>query len=184
MTVTRAQAIVVNNTNKPIRGCTIIHKYSDDYVDQNYADDGVTIAPGETSRPLTVLYHTGAFTTSRDWHVSWFSEDLKVYSYTDPENFRGFVDALEVSAPVVAAAAAEVATAGQATPLVIAAVAAAAVATTNTLVTKGATAGFKQHMLRSEDEGKVMEIRLSNDHKAHFHSVSGVSETRVTHTQI
>jgi len=74
-----------------------------------------------------------------------FSEDMKVYYYTDPQNFRNIVDKLEtaVQVVVVAAAVAVVATGqGQATPDVVAA-AVAATATTKTLVTKGTTAGLR-----------------------------------------
>lgn len=99
-----------------------------------------------------------------------------MYYYKDSQNFEDIVERLETTAPVVLATAAAVATAGQATPAVVAADGAAATATTKTLVTSGATAGFKKHILRSEDKWKVMRFILNGDNTVTFYSVSGDSK--------
>lgn len=57
---------------------------------------------------------------------------------------------------------------------------AVAKATTNRLYEMEETAGFKQHILREEDEGKVTEIIINEDETITFKSQSGDSETVYT----
>lgn len=176
LTVRTANAVVENHMyGVNLAGVTLTHKYSDDYVDQKTWGN----LPARYRTPsLRVTYHTGLFTTGRDWwHVSFYSEDFTIYCYTDPNNFRGIVDGLETAAPVIAAAAAAYATAGAATPAAVAAAAAAGEAITNSLTTKGATAGFKQHILRSEDQGNTVRLILQPRGRATISSPSGRSDT-------
>lgn len=96
-----------------------------------------------------------------------------MYYYTDPDNFRDVMDFLETIPPIVGAVAAT-------TSAVVALVASAAGSATSTLVSPGSTSGFKQHMLTSDDEGKVTTIILNGDNTVKFQSVSGDSTTGVS----
>ncbi|KJZ72449.1 hypothetical protein HIM_08118 [Hirsutella minnesotensis 3608] len=54
---------------------------------------------------------------------------------------------------------------------------AAAGSITSTLFSSESTDGFKQHMLQSEDEGRLTEITIEEDGSIKFHSKSGSSST-------
>ena len=182
MTKRTALASVRNNTDAPIVGVSVVHKYSDNYA--NEQQWGI-ILPGELgSEQLEVEYNTGAFTTGRDWWVvTWYNPEMTTLYYSDPENFRGIIDSLENIAPDAIAAAAG-AIAGLAGSLsgpgaVAAAVGAAAVAktTTSALFNSESTDGFKQHILREEDEDAFTEIVINGDRTITFKSNSGNSDT-------
>ena len=158
---------------------SLVHKYSDNYKNKKEWD---VIRPGETGEPLTVEFNTGALTTGRDWWVvTWYSPDMKTLYYSAPNNFRGLIDGLEKIAPAtIGTAAAEASDAIASESGVIAQAASAALemaaqATTKKLFNTESTEGFKQHILRSEDQGKMMTISISD--KVTFTSKSGVSKT-------
>lgn len=182
MTKRSAQVSVRNDTDTPLIGVSVVHKYSD-----NYKEDyqwGI-IPPGEIPGDhLTVEYNTGAFTTGRDWWViTWFSEDLQTLYYSDPNNFRDIIDALENLAPdTIAAVAGAIAGLGGSWTgpgAVAAAAGAAALAkgTTTALFNSESTDGFKQHILREEDEDALTEIVINADRTITFRSNSGNSDT-------
>jgi hypothetical protein len=177
-----AFASVRNNTSGPLVAVSVVHKYSDNYKHQHQW--GI-IQPGDIpSDSMEVEYNTGAFTTGRDWWiVTWYSADMNTLYYSNPNNFRDIIDKLEGVAPDAISAAAG-AIAGLSTSLTgpgaVAAAAAAAVAakaTTSALFNSESTAGFKQHILRAEDEGVLTEIVINADRTITFKSRSGNSDT-------
>lgn len=92
-TVTRrqARAIVVNETGESIRYVTLIHKrkYSDKFIEKTSEHDNEFIPASGITAPLIVTYQTGPFASARDWwYVSWFSEDMETYSYSNPPKCR------------------------------------------------------------------------------------------------
>ncbi|OPB44851.1 hypothetical protein A0O28_0089890 [Trichoderma guizhouense] len=163
-----ASVSIRNNTSNPIAAIP--------------ADDSST-------ESLKVEYNTGFFTTGRDWwFISWYSQDMKTLYYSNPQNFRGAFDAIEKSvspelvyqagmllAPIAVISGGPV----LAVPVTLATIAVAK-ATTNRLYEMEETAGFKQHILREEDEGKVTEIIINEDETITFKSKSGGSETVYT----
>lgn len=182
MTKRTARVSVRNNTDTPIVGVSVVHKYSDDYSHEHQW--GIIQAGEIPDETLEVEFNTGAFTTGRDWWVvTWFSPDMTTLYYSDPNNFRGIIDGLENIGPDVIAAVAG-ALAGLSTSLsgpgaVAAAAGAAAAAKTVTtgLFNSEATDGFKQHILRSEDEDELTEIVINGDRSITFKSNSGSSDT-------
>ena len=183
----QAKVMVQNCTGQKILSVSVGHKYSDDYNNKNDwkgpIDDNST-----TSDNMLVDYTTGAFTTGRDWWtVSWVTEDGKSY-VTDPDNFRGTVDFIEnigskVSAPLATLAVSittALALAPEPTVTKAAAAAVAAVAVTSLVVggmcNSESTSGFKQHILREEDQDEPIKIIL-NTKEVKFHSKSGDSTT-------
>lgn len=183
-----AFASVRNNTSGPLVAVSVVHKYSDNYSNQHQW--GI-IQPDEIpSDYMEVEYNTGAFTTGRDWWVvTWYSADMNTLYYSNPNNFRDIIDKLESIAPDAIAAAAGALAALPASltgPGAVAAASAAAVAakvTTSALFNSEGTAGFKQHILREEDEGALTEIVINADLTITFQSNSGTSDTVSASTQ-
>jgi len=158
--------------------------------------DGSLLEVSAQTALCEITYNTGFGTTGRDWwRVSWsYVGDDKVY-FTDPNNFRSQIDLLEkysvplvsmaaATAGVVAGAACTAATAGACGPLVAAGIGGLAVvyggaitAITAESTSSNSTAGFKQHILEDEDEGKTTRIVLNKDGTVVFTSSSGSSET-------
>lgn len=182
MTKRTAYANVRNNTSRPLLAVGLVHKYSDDY--KHRREWGV-IQPGKIGgEPMKVEYNTGAFTTGRDWWlVTWYSPGMETMYYSDPNNFRDIIDWLESIAPdSISAAAGAVAGLGtsftgpQAVAFAVLAENAAK-ATTDKLFNAETTAGFKQHILRAEDENAVATITINDDLTITITSNSGTSET-------
>jgi len=184
-----AAVSVRNNSDKPLVGVSVIHKYGNNY--KNQQQWGI-VQPGKLgSEHLTAEYNTGAFTTGRDWwFVSFYSPDMKMLYYSDPDNVRDIVDKLEGVAPDAMAAAAGAMAALPSSlsgPGSVAAAIAAAVAaksTTSSLFNSEGTAGFKQHILRSEDEAGLTEIVINSDYTITFKSKSGTSDTVTSHKPV
>lgn len=182
MTKRSALVSVRNNTDTPLVGVSVVHKYSDNY---KHEHQWGIIPPGELPEDkLTVEYNTGAFTTGRDWWVvTWFSPDMKTLYYSDPNNFRGIIDGLENLGPdVIAAVAGAIAglagsLSGPGAVAAAAGAAAAAKVVTTGLFNSEGTDGFKQHILREEDEDSVTEIVVNGDRSITFKSNSGNSDT-------
>ncbi|KAH8674815.1 hypothetical protein BGZ60DRAFT_404871 [Tricladium varicosporioides] len=178
-----AQVSVRNNWDQPLVGVSVIHKYSDDY--KNHGEWGI-IKPGELApETMDVEYNTGFLTTGRDWWViTWYSADMKTQYYSDPVNFRNIIDALEKVAPSVVKVAMKTVAAGMAAEAGPGAVVAAknaakvlAKVANEALFNTESTDGFKQHILRSEDAGKLTEIVINKDRSITFKSKSGNSDT-------
>lgn len=182
MTKRTAYATVRNNTSQPLLAVGVVHKYSDNY---KHREEFAIIRPGGLGEPkLLVEYNTGAFTTGRDWWaVTWYSPDMKTIHYSDPNNFRGIIDWLENIAPDTISAAAAAAAglvmieSGPGAVVAAKAAAEAAKATTEGLFNSESTEGFKQHILRTEDENVTTEIIINSDLSITFKSNSGDSNT-------
>lgn len=182
MTKRSAYVTVRNNTSDQLLAVGVVHKYSDDY---KHRGEWAAVQPGAAASPkLTVEYNTGAFTTGRDWwFVTWYSPDMKTIYYSDPKNFQGALNFLENIAPtaisMAASAVAGIATSesGPGAVAVATAIADAAKATTDPLFNSENTSGFKQHILRSDDENQVTEVVINSDRSITFKSKSGNSNT-------
>jgi hypothetical protein len=188
--LTKRSALVriQNNTPHSFSGVSLSHKYSDVY---NEAQTWESIPSGGYSPTyLTVHYHTGAFTTGRDWWlVSGHNDEDKISHnsmslwYSDPDNFRSFFDWLEKSAPTIVGAALKLANILQPELAEVTKVAkVASEAIFKATLNDATTAGYKQHILRAEDDGKVVTIRINNDGTINILSPSGESDT-VYHTK-
>lgn len=158
MTKRHAKARIINRTGHDIMTASIVHKYSDNYKNITRPPMG-KIPNGETSSEyLKVEYNTGFGTTGRDWWlVTWQYDDEKVY-YTDPNNFRGIFDFMEKIASSVVSSEMSSALA-------------------DALFNSEGTSGFKQHILRSEDQNKFVDFILKPNGKVEIKSPSGKSET-------
>jgi hypothetical protein len=103
--------------------------------------------------------------------------------YSDPENFRSIIDFLEKAAPGLIKTAINVAKGSN--PQLLPAAKVAQIASKvmcKLMFNNESTAGFKQHILRSEDEGRVTTIVINADDTITFKSKSGNSDT-VTSTK-
>jgi hypothetical protein len=178
----KAYVQIINNTPHSISGVGLSHKYSDVYNEKNVWD---ILQPGQWSSLFEVTYNTGAFTTGRDWWRVFGHNDndpIGAHSmsqwYTDPENFRSFFDWLESTAPSLIGAALTAAEIFQPELAGVTAVAeVAAEALCNAMLNDAKTAGYKQHILRDEDAGKVLQIWINDDGTVNFISPSGRSDT-------
>lgn len=132
---------------------------------------------------FSVAHVTGFGTTGRDWWVvSWYNSDLKNYCNTDPNNFRGFFDAVDHVAPALITAVPAVAnpiitegdieSTGKADEL--------AWATTSALFNSEGTKGYKQHILRIDDSQRFVDIHIKTGGNVEIRSPSGVSTTKYT----
>lgn len=178
----QARVAVVNNTLEPIVAVSVLHKYSDVYNDRH---EWPVIGPGKSSEgTMTVNYNTGWSTTGKDWWlIVWYSKDLKTRWYSNANNYRAIFDKLEEISPAAiryaATGLAALLTSGTGPGAVMAGAAANRLAssTTDRLFNSESTDGFKQHMLRVEDAGKLTEIVINRDKTITFKSRSGMSET-------
>lgn len=149
-----ASVAVVNNSPQRITGVTVMHKYSSVYRDRS---EWEAIEAGQMSEAtMTVQYNTGPFTTGTDWWLlTWYTDDETKLHYTDPQNFRWIFDSIEGAG----------ATDGFKDPL----------------YESDGTAGFKQHILRTQDEGEVTKIIVNDDGSVTLQSNSGISNTRASY---
>ena len=165
----KANVQVVNDTGARVRAVSIVHKYSNNYVNPYVWE---TLEPGATSSPLQVDYHTGFLTTGRDWWiVAWVSDDGGTLYYTSPHNLRNIVDMFEKVSTAIAAAVGAVITSesggwGAAVGTAIVA----------PFVNTESTVGFKQHILRAEDQ--LTKIHIANSGVT-WVSPSGTSRTGI-----
>mmetsp|Transcript_11975 Transcript_11975/g.18195 ORF Transcript_11975/g.18195 Transcript_11975/m.18195 type:complete len:163 (+) Transcript_11975:205-693(+) len=154
------------------------------------------------TRVLTVNYHTGRFTTGRDWWYVAFTTEDGIFYQSNPQNGRDIIDGLEQvcfyatniigggSICTTGACAHQAVGATRAgLPRIITAgyaayggavglAGAVGLVVTNTMMNTESTAGFKQHILRTEDAGKVTTIIIRKN-EVIFRSTSGVSKTGV-----
>ncbi|GEM77551.1 hypothetical protein [Vibrio sagamiensis] len=163
MTKRTAKAQIVNETGRAIKVATLNHKYSDNY--KNHKTFG-SIPDGEASDFLSVEYNTGFGTTGRDWWLATWQYDEKEVFFTNPNNFRAAFDWAEGQVNSLFASVKDIP--DELTP---------AVNIASKAFNSESTKGFKQHILRSEDSGKVVKITLKKDGKVVITSPSGKSET-------
>ena len=189
-----AYVVVQNLTGKPIFAVNIAHKYSNDFKDA--LSWPALLQHGASTSPKPVRYYTGFGTTGQDWwSVNWATAGAagKMH-YTDPNNFRGVVDSLElgaqISVPIIAATASAVAgtvctagTAGGCGPAAVAGTVAAgagATALTELMMNNESTEGFKKHVLRSSDSDATTIFKIlpgSTKGTVEIISNSGTSKT-------
>ncbi|KJZ67933.1 hypothetical protein HIM_12678 [Hirsutella minnesotensis 3608] len=180
-----ANVTIQNNSPKNIKAVSLIHKYSSVYKSRA---EWPLIEKGKSPGPdnqTTVEYNTGPFTTGRDWWLlSFYNDDITINYVTNPNNFRNVVDFLEsigstTTITLFGATAGVLGMLAGPVTSVAASVAAATVAkaTTDQLFDSETTVGFKQHILRSEDAGKLTTIVINADYTITFKSESGISET-------
>lgn len=173
-TTRRAYVAIRNNTDKPIYGVGLVHKYSNVHKQEMTWD---VVHPGQiTSATLAVDYNTGFFTTGRDWwKLIWFDEGLNNLYFSDPTNFRFIFDGFDNIIGDAAGAAAGIFAAVVASATVLGTVAAASAAAaaskaiTSNLFNSESTEGFKQHILESEDEG----MRYQTPQRARMRAQAG-----------
>jgi hypothetical protein len=171
-TMRRAYVAVENRTGRSLRAVTVIHKYSNEYIEGRHWD---VLEPGVTPDLMQVRYNTGFGTTGKDWWlVMWIDANGGHITHTNPHNFRELIDFFEKIAPAVAGAIAVAVTEGN--PWAGAAGNALVSAFTN----GESTAGYKQHILRDEDAGQTARIVLQRNGKVDIVSASGTSETGTT----
>ncbi|KAJ3495691.1 hypothetical protein NLG97_g3211 [Lecanicillium saksenae] len=180
---TRTALVTVENASQNnLMSVSLLHKYSD--VFNNAIQYPIIHAADWGGDYMQAQYHTGITTTGRDWWLlTWFSEDLQWQYYTHPNNFRSVFDALDKAAPdaidaVIGAAAALISS--ESGPVGAAAVTVAvalAKEVADQVFNAETTDGFKQHILRSDDENYVTRIIVKDNGEVEFHSHSGVSTT-------
>ena len=174
-----AQVQIRNETGKIIRVAAIVHKYSNVYKHKAYWQN---IPSGGSSATMNVEYNTGPFTTGRDWWVvSWEVEGDDGLYLTDPSNFRELFDAWDGIADdasfVIGTIAGVFATAATGVPEFAEYGGTAATMLSWLVFNKETTSGFKQHILRTEDEGKTTVITI-REKEVLFNSPSGESSTQ------
>ncbi|MEV0084420.1 hypothetical protein [Saccharopolyspora sp. NPDC050642] len=186
-----ANVAVRNETGKVLVKVAIAHKYSDNYKDDHTWTE---VKPGETTgADMVVRYHTGTFTTGRDWwQLTIVDEEGGVY-ISDPNNFRDIFDFVEKSLlsilpeleeacrkaaqnPSSSAKQRSYAAAGEAVARVV-----------DLMLNHAETAGFKQHILRDEDADRTTTFTIrrlpssgTDSDALLISSHSGDSETRIT----
>ncbi|MBS0639510.1 MAG: hypothetical protein U1E70_28175 [Acetobacteraceae bacterium] len=182
MTHRRAPVRVVNNTGKTLLSVTVSHKYSDNYKNEH---TWTNVQNGQTTdEALFVDYNTGFLTTGRDWWFVSAIDDKGVTYITDPPNGRAFLDVMEkcgntVLGPIAAAAAKMALGSPEPVTKLISGAVAATTGISTLLLNKEGTTGFKQHILRSDDQSGPNLIILKNYTKdgCEFRSHSGSSST-------
>jgi hypothetical protein len=177
-----AKVQVHNNTPHSMSGVGVNHMYSDVYKETHTWQ---TIPAGGYSDTFTVNYNTGFGTTGRDWWtISGHNDDDPISHnsmslwYSNPNNFRDIIDFLESVGPKlisVALKAAKIAQPQLAPAATVANIVSKALC--SAMLNEAKTDGFKQHILRSEDEDKITLIRINNDGTINIISPSGRSDT-------
>jgi hypothetical protein len=167
---------IVNNSGINFASVGVVHKYSDNYKNsylwENVAN-GVT-----TGADMTVDYNTGFMTTGTDWwYVMATAEDGTKY-ITDPSNATWLLDIVNkgisgVVEPMATGIVAGSAFAGQAE---VAAPVAAAKFLLEAVVNEESVEGFKEFMLRKEDETSPVSITLTSS-EVIFQAPSGTAST-------
>lgn len=178
-----AKVKVINHSSQTIRSVSVVHKYSDNYKDRHIFDE---LEDGAEAEGGTVSYNTGIFTTGKDWWVvTWYDGTYERRYYSDPNNFRNVIDLLEKVAPaalkVAASLAAKYAAVKSGNPqhakLFSKAAKKVAGLAADLLFNSESTDGFKQHILRSDDEGEFVSIYIYNNGAISIKSPSGTSDT-------
>lgn len=167
---------VVNRTGTDLIEIRVYHKYSDNYRNTKIWKN---IPDGTTTPAAPATYNTGFGTTGRDWWlVTWLDKAGNLYM-TNPKNGRAFFDGLEKVGKGMLEGIREMVknsnpkSSEEAAALTIGAVCDAVF---SPMLNSEATAGFKQHILRAEDEGHTTKIIIEKKEVV-FDSKSGKSTT-------
>jgi hypothetical protein len=180
MTDRTANAVIRNETGVDIGSVSLIHKYSDNYVDAKQWD-GILPTGSTTDPALVVRYHTGFLTTGMDWwRVTWVNAD-KQLCMTDPNNFQGIFNMVEGLLKDNASWAElkllqEAPESGEGAPFLVAG-AGVIKALDAFVLNNESTVGFKENMLRSDDAGQTVTVTLKADKTVTISSPSGSSDT-------
>lgn len=167
---------IVNNSGMNFASVGVAHKYSD-----NYKNDHVweNVANGVTTgADMTVDYHTGIMTTGTDWwYVTAIAEDGTIY-ITNPSNATWFLDIVnkgisELVGSVAGVIVAAGALGGQ--PLMVGGGALVKFILGGVL-NEESVDGFKEFMLRQEDETSPVSITLTSS-EVIFQAPSGTAST-------
>lgn len=175
-----AAASIVNHTTEVIASVSLIHKFSDNYLD-HYIWSGV-LKPGEAVSPAgKVRYHTGVGSTGLDWwRVTWVNADKQMVA-TAPQNFQEIFNWVEGFLKDNASWAElkllqSLPESGEAAPFVAAA-AGAIKAADAMILNKETTVGFKEYMLEAGDDGATVTLTIGADGQVAFQSPSGSEST-------
>lgn len=174
----QADIEVVNQTGRTLLSVSLSHKYNDNYKNQHTWEN---IGNGETTATSLVDFNTGLFTTSRDWWVVSWVDDLGDTYVTDPHNFRDILDFIEsmgnnIIEPINMLAVTMV---NDSSGSGLNTVAAATVVTktiSKSFLNSEGTVCFKQHILRKEDCERPTKIIIRGE-LVEFNSLSGISKT-------
>lgn len=197
VTRNRARVRIVNQSGRDIQpgSINVAHKYSSLYKNQLQFSKGLGNGENDNGDGSQIVdYHTGFLTTGVDWWiVTWVFADEKAIYQTNPNNFRCFIDEVEKFGPkaitTAAAAIAGVAACGfppvagcAASPAAAAGAAVAAGYISKALLSDEATCGFKQYILRDEDDKKhspdtYVTITIKPNRELTFSSPSGSAKT-------
>ena len=176
-----ANVSIQNMTSGPIVA-GFSHKYSNVYQDSGSA----LINPIAVKKLGTAKYHTGFGTTGKDWWIVSFVDNKGCTYISSPRNGRKFMDGLEKGTKYAGLELIQVgvttAVTGLLTPDPVSAIAGVALggiigglgSAMFGLTNTESTAGFKQHILRSEDANITVMVTETT---ATFMSPSGVSTT-------
>lgn len=149
----KANVAVHNGTGTNLVSIAVAHKYSNEYKNQYTWED--VAANSTTGADLEVDYNTGFLTTGRDWWMITAVDDAGRVYISNPHNFREILDVLEkVTKDVL-----------QMLPPIgsnpgVAAAQKVTTAILDHMLNYEDTAGFKQHILREDDEGRTVTITL------------------------
>ncbi|KAB8227673.1 hypothetical protein ETB97_009472 [Aspergillus alliaceus] len=162
-----AYVSVRNNTSSPVHNVSVIHKYSDVYRSKEIWP---TIQSEELAEDkMLVNYNTGFLTTGHDWWlIMWVNNEGNTLYYSHPHNFRDILDKIERlgNGILKSLSKLEGGESGQAMR-----------EAAQLILNQEGTAGFKQHMLESDDNDKLTEIVINSDYTITFKSHSGTSNT-------
>ncbi|KJZ72983.1 hypothetical protein HIM_07555 [Hirsutella minnesotensis 3608] len=208
----KAFVVLRNNSSRPLVNPNLKHKHHHHKDFDSPWDDDV-IPPGQQSpKNMTVHYDDKTWGLNCNlwamrlsiwfflpanhcnwWRLSYFNEDRSELFFTDPLNFREWIDKLEYLAPKALeksvgalvglltkyktkndfkALAASVAVESSMRPV------------TDDLFNQEPTVGFKQHTLTKDDADLVTVITVSDGGRVTFSSTSGESSTVISSLKI
>ncbi len=154
---------IVNQSSLNLASVSVIHKYSDNYKNQL---DWTNVPAGGSTDTKNVDYHTGFLTTGTDWWLITFCDTQGKLYVSDPTNFTGLIDFITGGIKTIAELLDNVDQR-----------AAVAAKVASLFMNDEKVSGFKEHMLRSEDEERPTEIIIKNQGDITLDSKSGKSNT-------
>lgn len=171
-----AKVIVKNETGHTLNTVSVQHKYSNDPIQKG---EWRHIPNGQFSSSIDVNYRTDLFTTGVDWWiVSWGYEGEDGVYITDPNNLQSVVDVLFQFLPELTNftvnAACNLVSAGQMTETC--SYGAEVISKAVARQPGDSSAGWKQHILGTEDENQITTIVIKPK-SVEFRSHSGISST-------
>jgi hypothetical protein len=167
-----ANVTVRNETGVPLQQVSVAHKFSSDAGQVGF---WTNVAPGATPSAFQVSYRTGIGTAGKDWWIiSWQYQGQNILNVTEPNNLLPVLESLQ-NILAIPGALTIGAILGVVSENPFAGQAAAAVAY-GFLRNTNSNAGWKQHILRSDDEGPTTTIIIKQS-TVIFDSPSGQSST-------